>query len=65
MHSLKSPSLDGFQPLFYKKCWHIVGDEVIKEVQAFFINGILKQSWNSIFISLLPKNLNLIEVNHY
>ncbi|XP_040947394.1 uncharacterized protein [Gossypium hirsutum] len=28
MGSTKAPEEDGFQGLFYQKCWHIIGDEV-------------------------------------
>lgn len=30
--STQTPSLNGFQLLFYKQCWNIVGSKVIKEI---------------------------------
>lgn len=64
MHSLKALYPNDFKLLFYKQCWYIVGDEVVKEMQDFFISWHLKPSWNSTFISLLPKIYDPIKVNH-
>jgi len=32
MHSYKAPGPDGFQSIFFKTYWHIVGDDVWKMV---------------------------------
>lgn len=65
IHSLKALDLDGFQPLFYKQCWRIVENEVVKEIQSFFITGVLKPNWNFTFISLIPKISKPTKINHF
>lgn len=41
----KIPRHDGFNSLFYKKAWRIVGEEICMEVKDFFTNGkMLKQA---------------------
>ena len=32
MEDLKTPSPDGFMVIFYKKCWGIVGSQVVNTV---------------------------------
>lgn len=65
MHSLKASGLDGFQPLFYKQFWHIIGNEDIQKIQIFFITKVLNPTWNSTFSSVIPKNSTLIKVSHF
>ena len=36
LHPNKAPGIDGFNAHFFKKTWHIVGDDVINVVQEFF-----------------------------
>ncbi|KAJ8768128.1 hypothetical protein K2173_021068 [Erythroxylum novogranatense] len=35
-----TPGPDGFQPIFYKKFWHVVGDSVYNMVNRAFLTGI-------------------------
>ncbi|KAJ0955349.1 putative RNA-directed DNA polymerase [Helianthus annuus] len=51
----KAPGPDGYTSVFFKKSWHIVGEEVCKAVREFFINGRLLQELNHTVISLIPK----------
>lgn len=60
MAPLKSPGLDGFNPGFYQKYWHIVGSEVSSVVLNFLNNGIFDSSINYSFIVLIPKVKNPI-----
>ncbi|XP_071727817.1 uncharacterized protein [Rutidosis leptorrhynchoides] len=54
----KSPSPDGYSSSLFKKSWDIIGDDVIKVVQQFFINGQLLTKLNSTIIALVPKVLS-------
>ncbi|KAA3467778.1 reverse transcriptase [Gossypium australe] len=54
----KAPGEDGFPTLFYKKCWHIIGDEIR--------NGDMKvSSFNFTNIMLIPKNSNPLNMMHF
>lgn len=55
MGNLKSPGPDGFNVLFFKSYWNIVGVAVTAEIQSFFVTGKLKPALNHTFIALLPK----------
>ncbi|KAL8143024.1 hypothetical protein V2J09_016056 [Rumex salicifolius] len=44
MGRLKALGPDGFQPIFYHKCWEHVGGSVIKEVQLFLESSTLPSS---------------------
>jgi len=39
MQSYKAPGPDGFQPIFFKTYWHIVGNDVWKMVSDAFASG--------------------------
>ena len=41
MTPLKAPNPDGMSPIFYKKYWHIVGDDVTTGVLSCLRDGIL------------------------
>ncbi|KAL0300641.1 UNVERIFIED_CONTAM: putative mitochondrial protein [Sesamum radiatum] len=56
MAPFKSPGPDGFPPSFFKNFWHIVGTDVVKAVQHFFLSGSLLKALNHTFITLIPKN---------
>lgn len=36
---MKAPGPDGMLPMFYKKCWDFVGDDVTKFVRVAFAQG--------------------------
>ncbi|KAK1321250.1 hypothetical protein QJS10_CPA03g00836 [Acorus calamus] len=50
-----SPEPDGFNVFFFKHCWEIVGRDVVKAVQEFFLSGQLLKQLNHSFICLVPK----------
>ncbi|CAA7049547.1 unnamed protein product [Microthlaspi erraticum] len=55
MGSLKAPEPDGFQPVFYQKCWTEVGASVTRFALDFFRTGSLPQGTNDVMLVLLPK----------
>lgn len=58
MNSNKSPGIDGFNVHFYKKCWSVIGGEVVAAVQQFFSNGKLPKQINLTLVTLIPKCQN-------
>ena len=55
MDSYKAPGPDGFQPLFFKKYWDIVGDEVWGTVRDAFSTGFIDSRLAETLIVLIPK----------
>ena len=53
--SFKAPIPDGFQPFFFKKYWHIVGDDVWKLVSDAFTSGTLDYRLMETLIVPIPK----------
>lgn len=51
----KSPGPDGFNFDFFKGCWGVVREDVMRMVREFFIIGKLVKGCNSSFIVLIPK----------
>lgn len=41
LHPNKAPGPDGYNAHFFKKTWHIVGDDVISAIEEFFCSGLL------------------------
>jgi len=65
LHSNKSPGPDGFNAFFFKRAWHIVGDDVVAAVQSFFSSGHLLKEVNNTYIALVPKVPNPSSLNDY
>lgn len=40
--------------IFFFKCWHILGDEVVQSIQQFFLTENLPKELNLALITLLP-----------
>ena len=53
-----APGPDGFPPFFFQKYWQLVGNSVIRAVQAFFHSGHMLNAINHTFITLIPKSYN-------
>ena len=65
LHPNKAPGPDGFNPYFFKRAWHIVGDDVVDAVQSFFSSGYLIKEINNTYIALVPKVPNPSSLNDY
>jgi hypothetical protein len=61
----KAPGPDGFNGLFFKKCWHIIKEDVYQLCNDFFSGNISLQAINSSFITLIPKNSNPVTPNDF
>ncbi|KAL0455483.1 UNVERIFIED_CONTAM: putative mitochondrial protein [Sesamum latifolium] len=53
----KAPGPDGFSSSFYKAAWPVIGDEVTRAVQDFFISGKLLKQINSTLLCLIQKRM--------
>jgi hypothetical protein len=63
--SEKSPGPDGFNSDFMKKCWPVISGDFYDFCMAFYNHNINSQSINGSYITLVPKNNNLVRVNDY
>ena len=55
MPFFNSPRVDGFHPFFFKKYWHVVGDEVWCLVRYAFLFGNFDSALAETLIVLIPK----------
>ncbi|KAL0294494.1 UNVERIFIED_CONTAM: hypothetical protein Scaly_3120700 [Sesamum calycinum] len=59
----KAPGPNGYSACFFKRAWHIVGDQVYTAVLDFFRSGRLLRQLNHNIIALVPKSDH--HENHY
>jgi hypothetical protein len=52
---LKAPGPDGLHAIFYKRFWHIIGEDLTDEVLRAVNNRIIPEGWNNTTIVLIPK----------
>ena len=52
---LKSPGEDGFQAIFFQKCWDILGSSVCEAVKTLWSNPERIQEVNKTLVTLIPK----------
>jgi len=55
MKPYKAPSPDGFQTIFYKQYWHILGEDIFQLVKTSFSTGYFDPAISDTLISLIPK----------
>lgn len=65
MNSHKAPGIDGFNVFFFKRCWHIIGKEVVEAIQHFFLTGVMPPEVNIALLTLLPKCENADKVRDF
>lgn len=61
----KAPGPDGFSSKFYQAYWHIIGEDVSREVLSFFETGTLDPRQNETHIRLIPKGTSPRTVADY
>ena len=52
---MKAPDPDGLHAIFFKRFWHILGDELTNEVLDAINNKKIPNGWNQTNIVLIPK----------
>jgi hypothetical protein len=55
MNPFKAPGSDGFQGIFFKQYWHIVGDDVTHLILFAFETGEFPLSLSETLVALIPK----------
>ncbi len=61
----KAPGPDGFPPVFFRRYWSIVGQEVTEAIQQFFSTATMSRDWQRTFITLIPKRQDATEPEHF
>jgi hypothetical protein len=61
----KAPGPDGFNGMFLKVCWDIIGLDFYKLCEELWEGKISLHSLNNSLITLIPKNLTPESVNDY
>nr|XP_045086367.1 uncharacterized protein LOC120967116 [Aegilops tauschii subsp. strangulata] len=56
---------DGFNGLFFKRCWHIISQDFYELAQAFFQGTAHLENINDSYITLVPKKPSPEEVGDY
>ena len=62
---LKAPGPDGLHAIFYKRCWPLLGEELVIEVLNAVNSGVIPEGWNSTTIVLIPKVENAKKISQY
>ena len=52
---LKAPGPDGLHAIFFKRCWHLIGEEITMELLAAIQSGHIPDWWNDTNSVLIPK----------
>lgn len=55
LHGDAAPGPDGYSGHFYPFFWHIVGEDVVKSTQHFFLHNYIIPNLNSNLLILIPK----------
>jgi hypothetical protein len=62
---LKAPGPDGLHAIFYKKFWHIIGEDITGAVLQAINDKKIPEGWNETIIVLIPKVDNPEEVSQF
>ena len=52
---IKAPGPDGLHAIFFKKYWHIIGEEITQEVLMAINSRKIPANWNDTTIVMIPK----------
>ena len=61
----KAPGPDGFNGFFFRKVWHIIGEDEMTAIRSFFLSGKLLKVYNHSSITLVPKVANPMSPKDY
>ncbi|XP_038972451.1 uncharacterized protein LOC120104769 [Phoenix dactylifera] len=61
----KAPRPDGFPPLFFRRYWMIVGQDVTAAIQQYFSTVVMSTDWQRTLITLIPKRQDASEPSHF
>lgn len=56
---------DGFNAFFFTTCWHVVQDDVLKDITHFFKRYKMHNSFNTAYITLIPKSRSADNVQDF
>ena len=59
---LKAPGYDGFNLKCIKHMWSVIGDDFYTYILNFFATGTLHASFNTAWVTLIPKKKGVLEV---
>jgi hypothetical protein len=65
MPSDRAPGPDGFNGMFFKKCWSIIKDDFHELARSFYDGSLNLQNINGSYITLVPKSSSPEGVNDY
>ena len=65
IHPDKAPGPDGFSASFFQANWSSVGPDIVSEIQAFFISGVMLRTLNHTHVRLIPKTTAAKAVGDY
>lgn len=65
IHPDKAPGPDGFSASFYQSFWDIIGDDIVRDIQRFFTDGMLDARQNETHVRLIPKTTSPKSVADY
>jgi len=63
--STKAPGYDGFNLKCIKKMWSVIGEDFYAYIQNFFRTGNLHNSFNTTWVTLIPKKKGQLQVSDF
>ena len=65
MEGDKASRPDGFTMVFFQKCWRVVEEDVMAVFVHFHRYSVFERSLNALFLILIPKKNNAIDVKDF